>query len=274
MHGGHSRNVAWLVLSVSITTWCGVPASSRTFKQEIINPGHGDGVFASTVVYVENGAADWCSAVAVGDHVLLTAAHCQSTDAIELDIAGDTVEGTCTCPPEVESGGCAAFNSATPRSQGPDLAICYFEQSFAQGVETISTDLALLETDQTLVLAGFGCISWDLCPSGTESYGKGSEEGFARILQEPAATDLYFYTVADPSKGESSLCSGDSGGPVFLGGATGDPRVVGVGRGGCADDDVYKSEITNLAATTTVRWLCSWQSTDPKRAINGLTGCP
>lgn len=257
---------------VVLVLGCGRSEGNPTqFRLQVIHPQPSYGRFADAVVGVNQGPGTWCSAVAVGDRVLLTAAHCVPWNTVTVQAVGS---GECTCHSE-KAGGCEAFALEGAVPPGVDLAVCELDDSFRfrRGVETLSTDVSLLQPNAEVVLAGFGCEKWTGCPSNDQSYGDDATAGPARILGTPSSAHEYFYTVADFSKKESALCSGDSGGPVFRE-TTAGRRVVGIGHTGCVDDDPGRSAVVNLAAASTQKWLCDWASRSPaRREIQGLT-CP
>lgn len=245
------------------------PAWSETFRQEVLEPDPTLLQGARPTVFVESEEDLWCSGVAVSPRVILTAAHCLKGDEITVKAPG-RVKGDCWTP--LETWGTAGAEPGSPPALVPDLAVCYLKKDLPKPPETLSTDVNLLRKGAEVVLAGFGCTEWTECKG--PKWPSRAQTGKARLLDAVSPQDLYFLTIGDPAQGESALCPGDSGGPVFVLDEDGERRLIGIGQGGCVDCNVQKSAVTSLAAKATVDWLCRWVKEKPKkRAIQGLS-CP
>lgn len=256
--------LSWAVVLVATA-----PAASETFRQEVINPDPSVSLHAEATLYVrlpQSGRP--CSAVAVGPHVLITAAHCvENGEATILTPAKKTGDCWTPCSPSAKPSSC----SDPPPSAVADIAACFFDEAFEKGIETVSTDVSWLTKGTEVLLTGFGCVGVTKCEPTT--WETPAQAGPAEILDDASIQDLFFLTLGDLAKGGSALCFGDSGGPVYRV-TQGGRRVVGIAQGGCVDGKPEKSAITSLAAEATVEWLCKWVKKEPKkRAIQGLS-CP
>jgi hypothetical protein len=196
-----------------------------------------------------------CSAVAVGEHVAMTAGHC---------VAPQTKKIVLETGLAARSGTCEPFPNA-------DLALCVFDDSFSsEETKSISTDPARLVPQSQVILSGFGCLT-GAC-EGTPEYGfTAPGAGWATIVSSTAQSPVTFVTAGKAGKPGTFLCSGDSGGPVCDENGS---FLLGVGRASCADGaSEWQSAITSLAADEVVRWMCEWKDGGPNRHIKGLT-CP
>jgi hypothetical protein len=151
-----------------------------------------------------------CTGVFVGDHVLLTAAHCiggSRKGSIQLN-------GTrqCTCEPAPE------YSPGNPTGASADWALCLMDEEIEEirnlPFERLNDQPSRLRSGGELLLTGFGCSAGEF------------QTGAATIASLPNA-DSHFIRMSEGA----DLCNGDSGGPSFLllaGSRVGPRRVAGV----------------------------------------------
>jgi hypothetical protein len=217
------------------------------------------------VQYVDRGPSAPCSAVAVGPHVLLTAAHCVDS-TLEREIA--LLKGG-----ETRKGECDFFEPGEAGEVG-DLALCQLDSSSKpfppEEVETVSTDLARIARRSRLLFTGCGCNE-GACGDGTENCPpEGQRGGRLKAYRDPARTSLTFSARSRVFLGKVFISGGDSGAPVCT--KDGD-WLVGIVRAGCDNNRKSRGVVNNLAAEATVRWMCGWQVGNSDRRIEGLD-CP
>lgn len=195
-----------------------------------------------------------CSAVAVGERVVLTAKHCLSAGKIPVEFKAGTSFYQWT------SQRCVPHPSQ-------DLALCFFSknQTFpADRIESVSTDPSHLAVGSVVILSGYGCIA-GACGGPVWGSTK-SRSGRAVIHQAPANLQV-FVTASNLAVGQASLCVGDSGGPVCTQSGA---AVVGVAKKSCAQGHASRSIATALWHDDTVRWMREETKSDPAFTIRGL----
>jgi hypothetical protein len=260
--------IAILATSLVASLLGGGSARAAEFEQFVIEPK--DSTIPNIAVYVEESL---CSAVAVGPHTLLTAAHCvrDSSPTIPVWFGMMNQVGRCACHPDYFDGddgewGCGAPDSGTLPPE--DVALCVFDKKFKdKHLKAVSPSLEVQPGDRVMI-TGFGCVGLAACSAVGDSNGlSDARHGWTRILEKP--TPHTWITEADFPQGDSALCAGDSGGPVF--GAPDWTHVVAIAREGCVDHKIARSALTPLSADSTVEWMCKWVEEDPeKRRILGL----
>jgi|GEM_PF-1985822 len=220
------------------------------------------------------GPEPFCSGVAVGRHVLLTAAHCVDDGEVEIVIKEKKKvqrrTGKCKTPPShgsnQETLGCKK-QAELQAQEDPDIALCHFDDPFdSNWVETIDTGPKLTPLGTKIYVTGNGCKSWN-CFGKTSPNPGYANGGPTQVTTTPAADDLWIYT-----KGKASLCPGDSGGPVLVD-LEKNRRVIGVGSTGCVDCDPLQSSVARLSPKKVVDWMCQWVASYSDGTINGLS-CP
>jgi len=230
-------------------------------------------------VTMGHATAERCSAVAVGDRVLLTAAHCVPKGKVHVRLGTSaTWEGDCFCHPAYHGNGidsCKEPIEGKGRSSA-DLALCELkrpgEKFKEEWIETISTAGTLTPENATVWLAGRGCTEWN-CSQKTADNPGVAMIGDTRVAKTPLPSDDLLSTAAETPR-DASLCPGDSGGPVFAGFGT-SKVVVAIGKRGCVDNEPGHSVHARLAPHLTVDWMCGWVKQDPgARQIRGLVCSP
>jgi hypothetical protein len=199
---------------------------------------------------------DFCTATLVGDRVLLTAAHCvQGSLKIAIGTGKDKNEGDCTASPD--------FSSDTTA----DWALCKMQRSIAGAkAETINADLSAVESQNELLLTGFGCmVASGPGNSGTFSIGP------ATVVSTPNGTN-YIATF-----GAVAACYGDSGGPAFVGSDTSKPATRSLVSINSRGNSATTTLLSSIATHTAICFFQKW-ALDNHLVINGQAGalgdCP
>lgn len=161
-----------------------------------------------------------CTAALVGPQALLTAAHCLGSKNYSVRVGGSRVRMNCYHH--------SSFNTGPKYSN--DWALCKLDRKVRVSVyETLDVSNRP-QPDKVVMLTGYGCTEPGGKSKGLLLY------GYAKVIHRPPLIereDTAFFTQAslqDPATG-ASLCTGDSGGPVFVtgtGGPTDRPLIVGV----------------------------------------------
>jgi Trypsin len=140
-----------------------------------------------------------CTSTIVGEHVILTAAHCITADTIfSVDLGnGPPFEITCDRNPKFER----------PTLKG-DVALCFSATAFPQtiGFENLDLNSASVRENQRLFLLGYGCRSVINLDQTGQLYG-----GSSKIVKLPTASDDHAL-----SRGGVVICPGDSGGAAYV----------------------------------------------------------
>jgi len=276
-------------LVVCLTSLClGQAAAAAEFRPFVIKPSNQK--IPGIAVYVESSG---CSAVAIGPHVLLTAAHCVDNGIAELPklfwyerlFKRSDNQGKCSCLPTylTSSGrdrGCTdALSSPSPEE---DLALCVFERKLPAKYQRAINPNAEVEKGNRVLFAGFGCVDKEDCsPYSRETPNKSNEasHGWSTIVDAQNQKPYTWIIKGDLDGGDSALCAGDSGGPAFVGPDWN--RVVAINREACVppvpgqEGDVARSALTPIGAQDTIDWMCDWVKQDlGVREIRGLVCSP
>lgn len=203
-------------------------------------------IWPATLIF-RNADGGGCTATAVGDRVVLTAAHCVANGAaarVEVDAQGTTVDITCDHHP------------AYPADISADFALCLASASlrFPQRYEVVSQSAALVAVGRKVTLLGYGCLT-----------AGGADKNFGQLFEGTSTI-----SVAEPrdyvvTNGPAAVCFGDSGGAAF----SQDPvarRVVAINSRGDISRNSWLS-ITSGGLFT--NWARTWKSSQGAR-ICGL----
>jgi hypothetical protein len=181
-----------------------------------------------------------CTATAVGQRVVLTAAHCVEDAAKAwISVRGVSAELTCSSHP------------AYPADISADFSLCLVAKELPKpgaGFERVNgTEPAAPAQGQAVTLLGYGCTN----PFGTDRSFGTLYEGTARVAARPDR-NLYIRT-----NGGAAVCFGDSGGGSYYATtATGTQRALfGVNSRG----DISKNSWISATATTGfIDWARAW----------------
>ena len=193
-----------------------------------------------------------CTATAVGEQVVITAAHC-------LPSGG---QGTLTIGTQQWSVTCEQHPQWL-QSRSADFALCHVEVPMnrpAVGFEALAADAAAVTQSSEIILVGFGC-RYD----GSPGFGL-LAEGRTNIT---GLTGEFIETGAG-----STLCTGDSGGAAYVASGTlaAQRRVVALNHG----VDGNRSLLSRITNPQFQSWAKQWSAAKGARVCGldpGATNC-
>ena len=184
-----------------------------------------------------NVGSAYCSSIVVGPQVLLTAAHCMSTQRNELNATIEAVEG------RLNYRMVCATDPRYPAVASADLALCKTDRPLpVTRLERIVRQLPSPGTRITLV--GYGCRD------GAVRNFDGRVSAAEAIIQAGvrSSSDGYITTSG------AAACAGDGGGGVFFGSDEGRVLVGIISR----TDATSRTLIANLTAEPFLNWAIRW----------------
>lgn len=190
---------------IALTIGCGSVGSEElgtsvpgTQQQEIID-GWADSGHPSVGIVGNPATREMCTGTLIGNRTVLTAAHCMNASSQRLNFCLDgrpCIQGTATQHP------------AYPYIPGDnDIAVIRLDSDVRALFGIIPTRISTVTpyVNNHITLVGYGCTVWkDENTDGFKRYGYNSiDEVNSQVFQ------------FDGSGGQSRICPGDSGGPVF-----------------------------------------------------------
>lgn len=205
----------------------------------------------ATFVFSDGGGG--CTSTAVGERVLLTAAHCVHDGAQGVIYReGSTIPVVCDHHPGYHDG-VPNNDPAWEEKVSPDFALCRLGADLT-GVEFewVNADPSVPEHGDLVHLLGFGCNE----VGGTDGGFGVLYEGDAAVSALPAGSSYYTTTY-----GGAALCFGDSGGGAYV---FGNPSktirwLIGVNSRG---DISTMSLLSTTSVGGFVAWAQDWSSTN------------
>lgn len=207
---------------------------------EVIGANPADPQVWPTTFTFKNRNGNGCTSTAVGERVILTAAHCvEHGGSGKIRTGASTLEVGCEHHPKY------------PANVSADFALCLTGSALPKpgsGFEKINSDSKVPTIGQAVILLGYGCLLED-----------GVDRSFGALYQGAAAVEFTsavdnLYTV---TKGGSAVCFGDSGGGAYTteGSNPNIRRLIAVNSKG----DI--SEYSWLSSTATdlfLEWAMEW----------------
>lgn len=190
-----------------------------------------------------------CTATAVGERVVLTAAHCVGNQEAGTVLAGST-------PVNLQ----CFHHPGYPANATTDFALCLTETAMTDiAFEVVSSAIAYPRIGHEVVLVGFGCTS-----SGGHDGGFGTLfEGKTKVIRRPNGPDIDTVT-----RGGAAVCFGDSGGASYYNlTPSGNSRAL-IAVNSRGDINTF-SFLSTLATPEFVDWAIDW-STQRNVSICGL----
>lgn len=227
-----------------------------TLQPQIVGPGvrkSDPGVWPATFIF-QTKKDSFCTSTAIGDHAILTAAHCLNDGdegILHIDV-NNNISLKCKQHPNFRLYG----------DKTADYALCVTKTPIPSVFrpETINTELSLTNPNRDVTLTGYGCT----VQGGSDKKVGALFEGVATVTggQPP------FLVI---TTGGAATCFGDSGGGAYaqIGPDSTSPfrQLVGVN----SQTDLY--QVSNLAVTATAyftNWATEW-SKDNHSPICGLS---
>jgi hypothetical protein len=221
-----------------------------------------------------------CTGSLVGPGTILLAAHCLDQGAANgslrpafLTVDSERVPMSCAVFPAYLGG---AYSPTGPR-RGEDLALCHANLQQPHGSLAVMQfevlDLAPVAAEQPVLMTGYGCtdIAKPTVMDSTLRIGNAAI-GYPAGGPGPFGNDA---TVASFSKGEPSLCPGDSGGPLFTGATVSDQqgqrRIRGVNSSYANALPARLSKIAMLSAPGFGPWVKAWIRKFPGAYVCGVS---
>ena len=193
--------------------------------------------------FIFRSGAGGCTSTAVGQRVILTAAHCIADGATgTVQLGGAAISVRCDHHPEYGVG-----NSTT------DFALC-LTGTVMDGIlfEVVGSSIAHPRIGDPVILLGYGCVK----EGGHDASFGVLHTGAADVVRLPDGSDIDII-----SRGGAALCFGDSGGATYINlNQSGSRRnIIGVNSRG---DISQYSFISATATRSFIDWALEWSGTN------------
>jgi hypothetical protein len=189
-----------------------------------------------------------CTATAIGQKVILTAAHCVQDGSTGL-VSTKAFSAQVTC----------FHHPNYPRDISSDFALCAVNgviPKLGSGFERINSDPELLPSITTIILLGYGCLQ----PGGADRSFGTLYQGSADVQKLPGNDNFII------AAGDAAVCFGDSGGGAFSSASPATRRLIGVNARG----DISKTSwLASTSGPVFTNWARQW-SADHGVQICGL----
>ena len=180
-----------------------------------------------------------CTSTAVGDQVIITAAHCVGNGETATAQLGPRGSVTIRCD----------HHPAYPSNISADFALCFTSAKLelSSKYEVVNKNPALNARGRNVILLGYGCL--------TEG---GADRNFGQLFQGSAKitnTERSEYVV---TAGASAVCFGDSGGAAY----SDEPirrRIIAVNSRG---DISRYSWLSVTSGSLFLDWASRWRKND------------
>ncbi|THK35600.1 trypsin-like serine protease [Ensifer sp. MPMI2T] len=191
----------------------------------------------ATFIFKATGSG--CTATAVGERVVITAAHC----------VGNAARGTVRVNNDIAVGLQCFHHPGYPANETTDFALCLTDSGMTDiPFEVISTAIAYPRLGHDVVLLGFGCTQ----AGGHDGSFGTLFEGKAKVVRRPDGRDIDTIT-----KGGAAVCFGDSGGASYFQLTSNGNRRALVAINSRGDINKF-SFLSTLATPEFVSWAVEW----------------
>lgn len=203
---------------------------------QVVNPGE----WPATFIFRSPGGS--CTATAIGERVVLTAAHCiQHEETGGVRVGNELIPIQCFHHPAYGRG-----------NQTTDFALCLANtQMKGFPFEAVSTSIAYPRLGDSVVLLGFGCTE----EGGHDGAFGTLFRGSATTVRRPQGENIDTVT-----QGGAAVCFGDSGGAAYFllsPNSTTRRAIIAVNSRG----DISKfSFLSTLATPQFVDWAIEWSN--------------
>lgn len=207
------------------------------------------------IIYIRSVDA-YCSATVIGSEVILTAAHCVADEGDVQNTGFDYVDFV--IEKQIYHAHCKQAPLYKADVEDHDMALCKTDRPLS--IEPASVSKTAPKLGEIVMLSGYGCIEVD-----ADGDGHGGNDGTLRIgkakVKRLPRGKYHWFDTAIP---QSTLCSGDSGGPAMF---METHKVIGVNSRG---DSKSLSMMTALWTAKSIEFFQKYAEKE-KVSICGIT---
>jgi Trypsin len=223
----------------SLGTTLQMTLPGTTLEPQIVGPGmskSNPGTWPATFIFQTN-KNSFCTSTAIGDHAVLTAAHCLNDGdegILHIDV-NNNINLKCQQHPNFRL------------DKNADYALCATTQTIPATFrpETINTDPSLTNPNRKLTLTGYGCTVQG-----------GGDKKVGALFEGVATVSGGTAPFVVETTGGAATCFGDSGGGAYAQiGNSPFRRLVGV------NSQTDLKQVSDLAVTATLyfsNWATEW----------------